>query len=109
MSRALNSAQQDRHGWSIDLSTRLARHVHRSDTSRPALEDGDVYLSPAPLYHAAPLRGCMSVHRLGGTVVLMRRFDAEAVAPRLPPCHHTQFVPTMFHRMLRLDADVRDR
>lgn len=72
---------------------------------------GDVYLSPAPLYHAAPLRGCMSVHRLGGTVVLMRRFDAET-ALRLIDAHritHGQFVPTMFSRMLRLDAAVRGR
>src|SRR5262249_8744182 len=36
-----------------------------------------VYLSPAPLYHAAPLRFCMSVQALGGTVVLMEHFDAE--------------------------------
>lgn len=72
-------------------------------------EDGDAYLSPAPLYHTAPLRGCMSVHRLGGTVVLQRRFDAEA-ALRLIQAHrvtHAQFVPTMFVRMLRLPAEVR--
>ena len=72
---------------------------------------GDVYLSPAPLYHAAPLRGCMSVHRLGGTVVLMRRFDAEAVLSLVERHRitHGQFVPTMLLRMLRLPEDVRGR
>ena len=37
-----------------------------------------VYLSPAPLYHAAPLGWSMAVHKLGGTVVLMQKFDPEA-------------------------------
>ena len=37
----------------------------------------DVYLSPAPLYHAAPLRFCMSANGLGATVVVMEHFDAE--------------------------------
>ncbi len=70
---------------------------------------GDVYLSPAPLYHAAPLRACMAVHRLGGTVVLMRHFDAQR-ALTLIEAHrvtHAQFVPTMFSRLLRLPAEVR--
>ena len=35
-----------------------------------------VYLSPGPLYHAAPLRFAMTVMRLGGTVVVMEHFDA---------------------------------
>ncbi|MBX3506631.1 MAG: AMP-binding protein, partial [Parvibaculum sp.] len=35
------------------------------------------YLSPAPLYHAAPLRYCMTVNRLGGTVIVMEHFDPE--------------------------------
>ena len=36
-----------------------------------------VYLSPAPLYHAAPIRWTMAVQQLGGTVVVMEQFDAE--------------------------------
>src|SRR5207253_3207444 len=36
---------------------------------------GSVYLSPAPLYHSAPLVYSMSMHRLGATVVVMERFD----------------------------------
>ncbi|WP_263247999.1 acyl-CoA synthetase [Saccharopolyspora rosea] len=70
-----------------------------------------VYLSPAPVYHAAPLRFCASVHALGGTVVLMERFDAEE-ALRAIERHgvtHSQWVPTMFVRMLRLPDEVRAR
>ena len=50
---------------------------------------GSVYLSPAPLYHAAPLVYSMSMHRLGATVVVMERFDPRAVprADRALPRH----------------------
>ncbi len=70
---------------------------------------GDVYLSPAPLYHAAPLRFCMGVHQLGGTVVVMERFDPAGLLD-LVAAHrvtHAQLVPTMFVRLLRLPAEVR--
>jgi fatty-acyl-CoA synthase len=69
-----------------------------------------VYLCPAPVYHAAPLRFGASVHALGGTVVMMERFDAED-ALRAVERHrvtHSQWVPTMFVRMLKLPSDVRD-
>jgi acyl-CoA synthetase (AMP-forming)/AMP-acid ligase II len=69
----------------------------------------DVYLSPAPLYHAAPLRFCMALHQLGGTVVVMERWD-DRRALELIAEHRvtlTQMVPTMFVRMLRLPDDVR--
>ncbi len=68
-----------------------------------------IYLSPAPLYHAAPLRFNMSVMRLGGTSVIMENFDAEEFL-KLVPKHkvtHTQVVPTMFVRFLKLPEDVR--
>src|ERR687897_637567 len=70
-----------------------------------------VYLSPAPLYHAAPLRFTMAVHRLGATAVVMEHFDA-ADALALIERHrvtHSQWVPTMFIRMLKLPDDVRRR
>jgi len=70
-----------------------------------------VYLNPAPLYHAAPLRSCMGIHRGGGTVVVMERFDAEE-ALRLIERHKVQcaqFVPTHFVRMLKLPREVRER
>jgi long-chain acyl-CoA synthetase len=70
-----------------------------------------VYLSPAPLYHAAPLRWCMTVHKLGGTVIVMEKFDPEA-ALALIQKHKVscgQFVPTHFVRMLKLPEEVRAR
>ena len=68
-----------------------------------------VYLSPAPVYHAAPLRYCAMVNSLGGTVVLMDRFEPRE-ALRLIGEHritHSQWVPTMFVRMLKLPEEVR--
>jgi len=72
---------------------------------------GMKYLSPAPLYHAAPLRYCMSVHKFGGTVVVMEKFDPEAYLALVEKYHitHSQLVPTMFVRMLKLPDDVRAR
>jgi fatty-acyl-CoA synthase len=71
--------------------------------------DKDVYLSPAPVYHAAPLKWCAGVHALGGTVVVMERFDAEASLAAIERFHvtATQMVPTMFVRLLQLPASVR--
>ena len=70
-----------------------------------------VYLAPAPLYHAAPLRWSLAIHRQGGTVVLMERFDAEAALALIERHRVTvaQFVPTHFSRMLALPEDVRSR
>jgi long-chain acyl-CoA synthetase len=70
-----------------------------------------VYLSPAPLYHAAPLGWSMAVQALGGTVVLMERFDAEDALRFIEKYKVTtaQWVPTHFVRMLKLPQDVRER
>jgi len=70
-----------------------------------------VYLSPAPLYHAAPLRFCMAVQRHGGTCIVMEHFD-PLEALRLIEKHRvtfSQWVPTMFVRMLRLPESERAR
>jgi long-chain acyl-CoA synthetase len=68
-----------------------------------------VYLSPAPLYHAAPLRFNMAAIVLGGTSVIMEAFDAEQFLKDVEryKVTQTQLVPTMFVRMLRLPDDVR--
>lgn len=74
--------------------------------------DGDmVYLSPAPLYHAAPLGWCCTVHRLGGTVVVMEKFDPEDALAAIEKyaVTHSQWVPTHFVRMLKLDDAARSR
>lgn len=70
-----------------------------------------IYLSPAPLYHAAPLRYNMMVGVLGGTSIIMEHFDAETFL-QLVEKHRinvTQLVPTMFVRMLKLPDEVRAR
>jgi long-chain acyl-CoA synthetase len=70
---------------------------------------GSVYLCPAPLYHAAPLGWSMGTHRLGGTVVLMDRFDAVGCLRAIETYRvtHAQFVPTHFIRMLKLPQRQR--
>lgn len=80
--------------------------IHKYGMSRSS-----VYLSPAPLYHAAGVNYTMAANRVGAASILLRRFDAETVL-RLIEEHrvtHAQFVPTMFVRMLKLPAKVRDR
>ena len=72
-------------------------------------DENSVYLSPAPLYHSAPIIWTMSALRLGATVMLMTRFDPRT-ALRLIQEHrvtHGQFVPTMFTRMLKLPEAER--
>ncbi|HJC27940.1 MAG TPA: acyl-CoA synthetase [Candidatus Dietzia intestinipullorum] len=70
-----------------------------------------VYLCPAPLYHAAPLRFCGVVNSVGGTVILMDRFDAEESLKLIEEYRvtHSQWVPTMFVRMLKLPEATRER
>jgi long-chain acyl-CoA synthetase len=72
-------------------------------------DESTVYLSTAPLYHAGPLRVAMVIHRLGGSVIFMEHFDAEqalAVIDR-HEVSHSQWVPTMFVRLLKLPPNVR--
>jgi len=73
------------------------------------VETDSVYLSPAPMYHSAPLGFCTSMQSLGGTVVMMERFDAREALQALEKyaVTHSQWVPTMFSRMLKLPEDER--
>ena len=78
-------------------------------THRYKMTADSVYLSPAPLYHAAGVNYTMAVNRVGAASILMGKFDAETVL-RLIETHrvtHAQFVPTMFVRMLKLPEAVR--
>jgi acyl-CoA synthetase (AMP-forming)/AMP-acid ligase II len=80
-------------------------------THKYRMSPSSVYLSPAPLYHAAGVNYTMAVNRVGATAILMRKFDAENVL-RLIETHrvtHAQFVPTMFVRMLKLPKSVREK
>jgi long-chain acyl-CoA synthetase len=74
-------------------------------------DEDTVYLSPAPMYHAAPLRFTMVVNATGGTVVAMSKFDAERSLALVEEyaVTHAQWVPTMFVRMLKLPAAGRER
>jgi long-chain acyl-CoA synthetase len=73
------------------------------------IREGQIYLSPAPLYHSAPLAGVSLTIREGGTAIVMERFDAEHFL-QLVERHrvtYSQLVPTMFSRMLKLPEDAR--
>ncbi|MGI5129764.1 acyl-CoA synthetase [Pseudonocardia sp. CA-107938] len=74
-------------------------------------EPGMVYLVPAPLYHSAPLRWSMLVHKVGGTVVVMPKFDALGALECIERYGITvsQWVPTHFVRMLKLPEADRKR
>jgi acyl-CoA synthetase (AMP-forming)/AMP-acid ligase II len=76
-----------------------------------AMDDSTIYLSPAPLYHAAPLRWNLAVHRVGGTTIIMENFDAEEYLQLIEKHNvtHSQTVLTMFVRLLKLPNDVRTR
>jgi len=72
-------------------------------------DEKTVYLSLAPLYHAAPLRFSLLALYAGGTVIIMKRFDAlESLALiEKYKVTHSQWVPTMFIRMLKLPEEQR--
>ena len=73
--------------------------------------EGLVYLSPAPLYHSAPQAAVNLVIRNGGTAIIMENFDPERylqLVEKYQPTH-SQLVPTMFSRMLKLPQAARER
>ncbi len=89
----------------VTASHQLAEQIG----GRYGLGPEDTYLSPAPLYHTAPLAYTTAAHRLGATVVVMPKFDAEEALKAIQD-HRvtmTQMVPTMFVRMLKLPEEVR--
>ncbi|WP_050419875.1 AMP-binding protein [Bradyrhizobium tropiciagri] len=73
--------------------------------------EGMVYLSPAPLYHSAPQAAVNLTIRMGGTVVIMESFDPERYLQLVETwgITHSQLVPTMFSRLLKLPEAVRTR
>jgi long-chain acyl-CoA synthetase len=68
-----------------------------------------MYLSPAPLYHSAPQAAVSLTIRIGGTVVIMEKFDPIHYLSLIAryKISHTQLVPTMFSRMLKLSDEER--
>ena len=85
-----------------DIATMLFGHMY-------SFNGDTVYYSAAPIYHAAPLRFSMFIHSLGGTVVMARQFEARTALEHIARYRatHSQWVPTMFVRMLKLPEDVR--
>lgn len=77
----------------------------------PGFDATMTYLSPAPLYHAAPLRYNMMCATLGGTSVIMEKFDPETYLRLIGELAitHSQVVPTMFVRLLKLPEETRRR
>ncbi len=75
------------------------------------MDQDTVYLSPAPLYHSAPMGFCMGCLREGGQVVVMEHFDPERALACIERYRvtHSQWVPTMFVQMLKLPPQVRSR
>jgi fatty-acyl-CoA synthase/long-chain acyl-CoA synthetase len=91
--------------------------IHPSETSIGVLgiaglwrcRDGMVYLSPAPLYHTAPQVSVAIALRMKSTAVVMEHFDPALYLELVGRygVTHSQVVPTMFSRMLKLPDDVR--
>ncbi|WP_305092850.1 acyl-CoA synthetase [Prescottella sp. R16] len=74
--------------------------------------DGDsVYLVPGPLYHAAAFNWSIAVQEIGGTVVVMSKWDPEEFLASVERHRvtHTQLVPTMMVRLLKMDPEIRAR
>ena len=74
-----------------------------------AVTEDSVYLSPAPLYHSAPLSFCTGIQALGGTVVMMPKFDEAGALEAIEKYRvtHSQWVPTMFTRILKMPVELR--
>ena len=78
---------------------------------RFGIGEDSTYLSPAPLYHAAPMGYVSGVLALGGTAVVMDHFEPEPFLAAVERYRvtHTQVVPTMFVRLLALPDEVKRR
>jgi len=79
--------------------------------ARYEFDPDTIYLSPAPLYHAAPIGFTMATMAFGGTCIVMKRFDPERALAHIEQYDvtHSQWVPTMFVRFLRLDRSIRQK
>lgn len=75
-----------------------------------AVNEDSVYFSPSPYYHAAPMKWGQGMTILGGTLIMAEKFDAENALKAIERYRvtHSQWVPTMFHRLLALPKEVRE-
>ncbi|MEE4360231.1 MAG: acyl-CoA synthetase [Pseudomonadales bacterium] len=90
-------------------SIREGTRINAALTGQYHFSEASIYLSPAPLYHAAPFAFSMGAQSLGGTVVMMEKFDPVLALELIERWRvtHSQWVPTMFVRMLKLDPAER--
>src|SRR5881296_1476330 len=75
------------------------------------LDPAQVHLVAGPLYHSAPGGFALYAQMVGGTVVVMRKFDPEE-ALRLVERHRcttTFMAPTLLKRIVDLPAEARAR
>ncbi len=94
----------------IDASIRQQVDPEVASWKRHMRFDQDtVYLSPAPLYHAAPLRYTLRTLDVGGSAIIMGRFDPEQALALIDrhQVTHSQWVPTMLGRLLKLPDAVK--
>jgi long-chain acyl-CoA synthetase len=75
------------------------------------INEETIYLSTQPLYHSAPSAFALTILQLGGTIVLMEKFEAEKALSLIEKYRvtHSQWVPTMFIRMLKLPEEIRSK
>ncbi len=94
-------------GQTIDDPDR--RGISQLERFLLGMDEHTMYLSPAPLYHSAPLQWGGGIHELGGTIVIMERFDEARFLEYVErySITATQVVPTMFIRLLKLPEQVR--
>ncbi|WKK16328.1 AMP-binding protein [Achromobacter insolitus] len=95
----------------LTVANRYFRVGDAPSSAWKAFDRDTVYLSTAPFYHAAPVRWNMAALRAGGSCVMMEKFDAEAALEAIETygVTHSQWVPTMFIRLLRLPQETRQR
>lgn len=81
------------------------------DAPFPTVRASERMLVTGPLYHNAPFLAVTTCILAGGSAVLMPSFDAEETLRQIER-HRVNFitlVPTMMHRIWRLDPAVRDK
>ncbi len=83
--------------------------INRGIANLLGFDSASVFLSPSPLYHAAPHRFANVAMHFGGTAIIPQHFDARTSLEAIGNhhCTHSLWVPTMFHRMLQLPEEVR--
>ncbi|MDO8864014.1 acyl-CoA synthetase [Haliea sp. E1-2-M8] len=74
-------------------------------------DNSTIYLNTAPNYHSGPMLFSVQSQRMGATVVMMPRFEAAKALKAIEDfgVTHSQWVPTMFTRLLKLSEAERQQ